>query len=552
MTAPEGEMAATRTHADTLPATPPIERVRSERWARWAWLAVALGLLAAGIAIRAFELDVREMFKDEGASWLVASYGLPDLIAHAATDVHPPLYELLLHAWIGAFGDGLATMRLLSVIIGTGIVLVAWRWGHEALGRRWGLLVLATVALSGLALEDAREIRFHVLQVLFATTAWWLIWRITRPAGTRRPGVEAAILAVLVAGQLWSSPMGIPTAGLQGLFALVLFAVRRERAAAMVLGAIIVGGIAYLPWLPEQIGVVASGPPFWSAAPGPALLPYAFDTQLMGRGHTRVVLILAGLGLLAIAGLGVLDLLIGRHRSAERRAHDRLLAWVVIAALALVPLAWLYSQVKSVWDVDYFGNVLAALAIALAAGCRAIARRFGTRRREASIVIAAAVVVLLGVSSVERLGQRLADEDLTPAREAYQAVVQDAAPGDLVLAADARSYFALSWLVHRHTDPLPLVAPLESWTPTEDLQAIGQGLLRPDMEIDDAEVAAAGGWTGEVPTLGSGGRVWLIDLEADEDPARFGPLERGELVEVGRQDVTHAGRTATIRELALP
>ena len=535
MTPPDGEMATSR---------PLI--------ARWAWLALALGLLAAGIAVRVVVLDGRQMFKDEGASWIVASYGLPDLIAHAATDIHPPLYELLLRSWIGAFGDGLATMRALSVLIGIGVVLAAWRWGHEALGRNWGLLVLATAALSGLALEDAREVRFHVLEVLFATIAWWLIWRIARPGGTRRAGAEAVILAIAVAGQLWSSPMGIPTAGLQGLLALLLVAVRRDRATALVLGAIVVGGIAYLPWLPEQIGAVANGPPFWSEAPGPALLPYAFDTQLMGRGHTRVLPILAGLVLLAIAGLGILDLFIGRRRSAERRAHDRFLAWVVIAALALVPLAWLYSQVRSAWDVDYFGNILAALGIALAAGCRAIARRFGTRRREASVAIAAVVVLVLGVSSVQRLGQRLADEDLTPAREVYQAVAPIVGPDDLVLAADARSYFALSWLVDRRSDPLPLEARLASWAPTEDLIAIGQGLLSPDEQLDDAGIAAAGGWAGVVPGLANGGHVYLVDLEADEDPARFGPLERGELVEVGHSDVTHAGRTATIRELALP
>jgi hypothetical protein len=256
--------------------------------------------------------------------------------------------------------------------------------------------------------------------------------------------------------------------------------------------------------------------------------------------------------LLAIAGLGVLDLLMARRGSAQRRAHDRFLAWVVIAALALVPLAWLYSQVRSVWDVDYFGNILAALAIALAAGCRAIARRFGARRREASVAIAAVVVLVLGLSSVQRLGQRLADEDLTPAREAYQAVAEVAGPDDLVLAADARSYFALSWLVHRRNDPLPLDARLVSWSPTEDLIAIGQGLLAPDMQLDDAGIAAAGGWAGAVPGLANGGHVYLVDLEADDDPAHFGPLERGQLVEVGRSDITHAGRMATIRELALP
>ena len=530
----------------------PTTRLR-DRLGRWTWVAAAVALLMAGVAIRVVALDQRQMFKDEGASWLVSSYDPPGLIAHAMTDLHPPLYELLLHGWIGAFGDGIATMRLLSVLLGIGVVLVAWRWGHEAVGRRWGLVVLAAAALSGLALEDSREVRFHVLEVLFATVAWWLIWRIARPGAPGRHPVAAAMLAVAVTGQLWTSPIGVPTVALQGLFVLAVVAHRRSPGGAASLVAILVACVAYLPWLPVQVGVVLHGPPFWADVPGPLLLPYAFDTQLMGRGHTRTAPILAGIVLLAIAALGVIDLLIARHRSVERRAHDRFLAWVVVASLALVPLVWLYSQVHSTWDVGYFGNVIGALGIALAAGGRAIARRMPRRRTAVAFTIAAAVVMVLGLSAVQRLGQRLADEDLTPAREVYAAVAPVAGADDLVLATDARSYFALAWLVGRRSDPLPLTAPLFAWSPADHLIAIGQGLLRPETTLDEAEVAAAGGWRGLAPGLARGGRVFLVDLEDDaQDAIGFGPLDRGELGESARHDITYAGRTAQVRELVAP
>jgi 4-amino-4-deoxy-L-arabinose transferase-like glycosyltransferase len=515
----------------------------------WARLAIAAVLLVGGIGIRAVLLDQRQMFKDEGASWLLASYDPPALIAHAMTDLHPPLYELLLHFWIGAFGDGLAAMRLLSVLLGSCVVLAAWRWGHEAVGPRWGLVVLAAVALSGMALENSREVRFHVLEVLFATLAWWLIWRTTRPGADGRPVLAAAFLAVAVAGQLWTSPMGVPTVALQGFVAVAIVAVRRDSRSAAVLAAIAVGCVAYLPWLPAQIDVVRSGPPFWATPPGPFLFPYALDTQLMGRGHTRVVPILAGLVLLVIAALGMLDLLLSRRTSPERRAHNRFLAWILLAALSLIPLVWIYSQIHSVWDVGYFGNTLAALGIALAAGCRAIARMSGSRR-VVSGVIAAAVVTVLALSSVQRLGQRLSDEDLTPAREVHAALAQVAGPDDLVVAADARSYFALAWLVGRRSDPLPLAAPMYSWSPSGDVVAIGQGLVSPQATLDDAKVASAGGWNGLAPELANGGRVFLVDLENDE--LAFEPLARGDVIEVGRTEIEHAGRVAQVRELVVP
>ena len=525
-------------------------------WTRpdgWAWVAIVAALLIGAVAIRAVLLDQRQMFKDEGAAWLVASYPLPGVIQYSMQDTSPPLYALLLHAWIGLFGDGLATMRLLSVVLGVAFVLIAWRWGHEALGRRWGLVVLATVALSGLAMEDAREVQRQVLEALFVALAWWMLWRLARPGVDHRWGVAAVVLALAVAGELWTSPMGVPTAALQVLFATAAVIVLRTRGSLLAFTAIVIGGITFIPWLPVQMGVAFNGESFWSTVPNLALVPYAFDTQLMGRGHTRTIPILAGLGLLAIALAGVIDLVLGRRGPAASRADDRILGWTLVAALALIPAAWVYSQVRPVWDVGYFTGVLPALAIALAAGGRAMTRWVPGRREAIATGFAVAVVVVLGLSAVQRLGQRLADEDLTPGREAYAALTQVARPGDVIVAMDSRSYFALAWQVHRRSDPLPMAAPLYAWDAPEIPFFYGQGLLPDDGTLDDPRLAAAGGWAGLFPSLSAGGRVLLVDLEDDAlDDISFDPLDRGALREVARTDFEHAGRIGQLRELVVP
>ncbi len=526
----------------------------SRRWTgRWAWPAAATVAVVAAILLRALSLDQRQMFKDEGASWLLSSLSLPELIAHTMQDVYPPLYALVLHFWMAAFGDSVSTLRLLSVLLGLGIVAAAWRWGHEALGRNWGLVVLLAVGLSGLALEDAREVRMHVLEVLSATIAWWMVWRLARERKPPRRIGAVALLALAAAGELWTSPMGLPTLGLQGAFVVTVLVLEGRPGARWGLVGLVLGGLTFLPWLPIQLSVVFNGQTFWTPVPDLALLPYAFDTQLMGRGHTRVVPILAGLPLLALALGGYLDLLRGRVGAAGERSDDRFLAWLLTFALALIPLAWLYSQVHSVWDVDYFGNILPALAIAVAAGGRALARRvprYGTR-----VLVAYGLVIftVMGLSAGQRLQERLADEDLTPARQVYDQLATMVHPGDVVLAIDSRSYFAIDYLVARHDDPLPLAAPIYTWDNGAEPFFYGQGLVPADRLIDVPWVTREGGWGAAFPGLASGGRVFLVDLEDDDLAAiGFGPLDQGVLDQVRRQDISHAGRIAQIRTLVLP
>ncbi len=226
--------------------------------------------------------------------------------------------------------------------------------------------------------------------------------------------------------------MGIPTAGLQGALALAALAIRGSTGGRAALLGIVLGCVTFLPWLSIQLGVAFNGQAFWSPVPSPLLLPYAFDAQLMGRGHTRFAATLAGLPLLAVAAVGVLDLVRGRAGAIAETKGDRFLGWTLTFALALIPLAWLYSQVRSVWDVDYFGSTIAPLGLALAAGGRALARRLPEYRTQVLVAFCVLVFSVEGLSSMERLQQRLADEDLTPARQVYEqlaGVVRRRRPG---------------------------------------------------------------------------------------------------------------------------
>ena len=145
---------------------------------RAASLAGPAVLVILGLALRGAFLGQRQLFRDEAASWLLADYSLPDLLSHTARETFPPLYPVLLKGWMGLFGSDEAALRSLSVVAGVGIVLVTWRWARDALGQTGALIASGVVLLSPVMIANARVARMYSLETLFATTAWWVLWRL--------------------------------------------------------------------------------------------------------------------------------------------------------------------------------------------------------------------------------------------------------------------------------------------------------------------------------------------------------------------------------------
>ncbi|MEY4233691.1 MAG: hypothetical protein RL635_658, partial [Chloroflexota bacterium] len=88
-----------------------------------------LCLLAS--ALFAHQLDLRPLWWDEGFSIYVARLAPLALLRTTAADVHPPVYFLLLSAWIKLIGAAPFSVRSLSVL--TSVLGVATLY---AAGRR--------------------------------------------------------------------------------------------------------------------------------------------------------------------------------------------------------------------------------------------------------------------------------------------------------------------------------------------------------------------------------------------------------------------------------
>lgn len=511
---------------------------------------MAAALVVLAVAFRLLFLGERQLFRDEAASWVTAVYPIPELLARVAAEPYPPLYFLVLRAWTAVAGEGEAALRSLSVAAGLATVAVGWRWAHEALGRWAGLVALAVLVLSPLALANAREARMYALESAFATAGWWMTWRLLsgRASSDRARLAHGALLAVAVAVELWTLSIGVAVAGLQALVIVGVLLVARRRHASRrgpgaALAGVVAGGLTFLPWIPSTLTAAARDEPFWTATPGAMDWLLSYGSMLVGWRADLWVSRFSAAPLLLLAALGIMALLAGRSGIHG----DRVLGWCLVAGAGLVLAVWAYSLVRSIYDHRYFGASVAPLALAVGAGALVAGRWLTSRplarprapalRRLTPLVPLLTAGLLLPWSAVW-VADWHAELDLQPARQLLGGIAARARPGDAILTVDARSWFPLAYGVPRSTDSTVRGMALYDWNDGDEPWYRGRNLLPDGVPLDAARVR--GHWAEVVPALSRGGRLWLVTVAFnpgsdayDDRPERFAPLRTGELVQDG-------------------
>jgi mannosyltransferase len=175
--------------------------------------AVALLLVAIvlGVVLRFYALGGREMSADEGASWAAASASSVTQVLQLQPQKNPgkfALHEIVLHGWSKVFGDGLAAMRALSALAGTGSILLVFFLVQELLSLDHALsdntdggipsyalpaaIVTLLFAVNLVFIKYAREARMYSIALLCALIQVELFLK-----SLRRPTPISLVLAAL-------------------------------------------------------------------------------------------------------------------------------------------------------------------------------------------------------------------------------------------------------------------------------------------------------------------------------------------------------------------
>jgi hypothetical protein len=294
--------------------------------------AIALVLRARGYHEGLYRDELLTYFDTHGRSLGQVLDTVANGAPGAARENNPPLYFVL--AWIGSqLGDGAATIRLPSIVLGTATVPLVYLLGRRTVGVAAGVFGAAFIALSPLAVFYGVEARSYGSLMFFSALSALVLLE----AAERRRALWWAAYGASVAAVLYTHYVGVLVIATEAAWAI--WVVREWRALILTyLGA----GALFLPWLPYVHSEVAGleglaaivGVHDWQAfLQWVAGWPEALPSELPGT----FALVLLGVA----AGIGLVGALL--RRAAPWRSPPATL--VVLLALTTPIILLLYSLV---------------------------------------------------------------------------------------------------------------------------------------------------------------------------------------------------------------
>lgn len=163
--------------------------------------AVGVGFAIQCIAIRGPNLGL-----DGGLSLALAVIPVPDALTFLAHDVHPPLYYVVLRAWIALVGAHPFAVKYLTVTFATLSVAAFAAWTRRLLGARAAFQAAVLLSLSALVVQNAATVRDLAPGLCLVILNCWTYCE-ARQAPGRRVWTYAHLISGILA--IWTSFLAI-------------------------------------------------------------------------------------------------------------------------------------------------------------------------------------------------------------------------------------------------------------------------------------------------------------------------------------------------------
>jgi hypothetical protein len=436
------------------------------------------------------------------------------LISAVLHESHPPLYNLLLWAWIH-LAPSVEGARLLSVLSGTAAIALAMLLANAFWGRWAALIAGALGVVSPWHVYYSGEIRMYALESALGMLTVYAAWRaVTR--GSRGDWVVYAVSALVFA---WSE--------FYALFALAGLVAWMSLRARLTPGQIrrwmvahLVVGLGLIPLLPLMVGSLIRG-----AGSGDRSGAWRLATLLADFGAG-----FAAPAWIQVAGAACALLLVGL--AAMRIRSDMGLTLVSIYAFSPIAVVFAAGLVRPVWVERSLLYVVPALWLMAACILVKGAAAVSTLMRFSTLV----AVLSFGLVELAAIQGQLTDNHSTyqrlPSGRAYEFVANHESQGERFLNADVATAapliardrlnhrMPLQWEVaaQRHPQEDALVhSGTPRWLTNYLIQL--QGRLAWDPAARRVTYSEIDAWSRESRGF------WLVVIEQSE-PAMSAPTER--------------------------
>jgi len=357
------------------------------------------GLAVATVVVLAIALILRfwtrsDLWLDEALTVNIARLPLHQLPTYLKRDGAPPLFYVLLHFWMGLFGDSDLAVRSLSGVIGVATVPLVWLAGRRIAGRTGAWAAMLLLASSPFAVRYDTETRMYALVALLTVLGFLALDRVLQRPRAGNLVAVAAVTGLLLYSHYWSLYL-VATVVLWLAFEAWRGRPAWRRSARFAIGAMVVGGLTFLPWLPIFLYQSAHTGTPWAtpanfASMVDAVASFAGGGTNQGRALALIYFALVGLGLFGVATDR-------RHIELDIRTRPlaRPLGIVVVGTLALAIAGGFLSN--SAFDPRYASVVFIPLILLVAIGLGTFDDR---RVRVAILAVAVAAGLVASIPNI--------------------------------------------------------------------------------------------------------------------------------------------------------
>jgi len=198
-------------------------------------------LLLLGGLLLTYQIDSKDLWGDEVFSISLAKQSVSFILIDS-TDIHPPLYYILLHFWMRSFGDSAKAVRLFSVIPSVLSSILLYKIGLELTNeRKLGLMSAYLFTISPFLTLYSRMARYFSLAMFLGLSSFYFfIPLLNDKSGKSWLGYVVSSLLLL-----YTSYLGIFLILCEGL---VLLRQKRTLIRQWMISSLAIG-LIYLPWI---------------------------------------------------------------------------------------------------------------------------------------------------------------------------------------------------------------------------------------------------------------------------------------------------------------
>lgn len=478
-----------------------------ERWLDRRLKVIVLAVIAAAFVARVIVAARSYLNPDEALHYLIINQTSAFFAYKVSlTNAHPPLIYLLLYFW-RFLGRSELMLRFPSVLAGTGLCWVAYKWIGTLFGKAASVMGLILIAFSPALIALSAELRSYALLLFCETTALYFVEIAFQEESVRKMWYFSIFLYLAILSH-YSALFFVLAVGVYALVRIVASEIPRKVIVAWAggqAGALAIYGFLYVTHISKLRHLFA----VWAISFDQAY-PHSDRQHLFTFTRERTMDIFSfifenqyvALALLLLWIVAVSFLLFREFRRDTGRArHSGILLLLPFLAVWGAGIARFYPYVGSRYTVFLAPFLIAALSFLLAAVC--------DQRVWAVLVIA---VLLAGASNTSGKSVETSITKENQSRTLMAAAVnhirQTIPPGGVILT----DYESAIMLVYYLCGP-KLILPVGTFNlPASRVKCNGYTIgsfqtwsIQPEFFLSHFEIMA------QAQRLKSGDRVWVFE-----------------------------------------